>query len=225
MKQIYKQQSKGSLHFFVPLGMKKWCESIGIHKDHVSELDWWDDATLTSGSTNLKFTCTPCQHGSGRSMFDQNTTLWASWAVEQVSSPINAASDCKVWFGGDTAYRCVPRGMPREEEHTLPHCPAFKEIGGKFGGFDLAMIPIGAYSPRFFMSNVHASPEDSVEIHADIKSRQSVGMHWATWQLTDERILEPRERLQAAVRAKGLSEDSFTTLPEIGATMRVRPQL
>lgn len=71
------------------------------------------------------------------------------------------------------------------------------------------------------MSRVHANPEDSVEIHSDIRSRRSVGIHWGTWQLTDERVMEPPERLAAAAKAKGLGADEFTTLEAIGATLRV----
>lgn len=85
------------------------------------------------------------------------------------------------------------------------------------------MIPIGAYSPRYFMSRVHASPEDSVEIHLDIRSRKSVGMHYYAWQLTDEYIHEPPERLRKQVKAKGLQPDEFVALDAIGSTLRVTP--
>ncbi|KAL7008026.1 Protein-lysine N-methyltransferase efm4 [Cystobasidiomycetes sp. EMM_F5] len=227
LQQIYKQQNRGSVHFFVPLGMKKWMKSINIPNEHITELDWWDNAVLTSkaeaeaeSGNQLRFTCTPCQHFSGRGLFDRDATLWASWAVEAVSASAGPPA-CKVWFGGDTAYKAVPKGCTPEEEKLLPVCPAFKEIGQRFGGFDLALIPIGAYSPRWFMSRVHANPEDSVEIHSDIRSRRSVGIHWGTWQLTDERVMEPPERLAAAAKAKGLGADEFTTLEAIGATLRV----
>lgn len=66
------------------------------------------------------------------------------------------------------------------DENNVPCCPAFKEIGERIGPFDLSMIPIGAYSPRWFMSPVHCSPEDAVMVHLDIKSKRSVGMHWGT---------------------------------------------
>jgi N-acyl-phosphatidylethanolamine-hydrolysing phospholipase D len=223
-------------------------KSIGIKSDHISEFDWWDSATLKTpltGDAQLKITCTPCQHFSGRGIFDRNATLWASWAVE-FENPKQAikAPPCKVWFGGDTGYRSVPRGYPRDQEHTLPHCPVFKDIGEKFGGFDLAvspdcspssqnaltcvsmkMIPIGAFEPRWFMSSVHCNPEDSVAMHLDVKSRKSVGIHWACFPLTCEKVWEPKERLEATVaRTEGMQKDDFIALNRIGETLRVNPK-
>lgn len=110
-------------------------------------MDWWDDrtATVLLPSTDasaepikaeFRLTCTPCQHFTGRGVFDRFKTLWASWAVEDLTGPAKS----KVWFGGDTAYRSVLEG---ENEDEVPVCPAFKEIGEKFGSFDLAFIPIG----------------------------------------------------------------------------------
>lgn len=194
-------QPKGSVHFFVPLGNKKWFASaIGTSENDVTEFDWWDNASFTTSEqthSKLRITCTPCQHFANRSIWDRNHTLWASWAVEQLpTSSANEAGQaaatagekpiCKVWFGGDTAYKGVRRGMTPEEEAKLPHCPAFEEIGDRFKFFDFAvsperlrkyylyvchllltptfvffcmslqMIPIGAYSPRWFMSQIHA---------------------------------------------------------------------
>ncbi len=82
--------------------------------------------------TSFKLTCTPAQHLTGRGPLDQGKTLWSSWAVEGEGK--------KVYFAGDTGYRSVKDG---EDEAERPVCPAFKEIGERFGGFDLAMIPIG----------------------------------------------------------------------------------
>ena len=76
----------------------------------------------------------------------------------------------------------------------------------------MALLPIGAYSPRAFMSSFHASPEDAVEMHVDVRSRRSVGMHWGTFPLTDEPLLEPVERLQEAVKRKGLRSDEFVAI-------------
>lgn len=144
LKHLYKAQEKGTLHFFVSLKVKGLLTSLGIKDGHVSEFDWWDSA-IVSGSADpahkLRVTCTPAQHFSGRGMLDRNQSLWASWAVEQISSneEEKSAARPRVWFGGDTAYRSVPRGVPLEEEEKFPHCPEFQAIGEKFGGFDLAV--------------------------------------------------------------------------------------
>ncbi|KAF9145464.1 hypothetical protein BGX30_008681 [Mortierella sp. GBA39] len=123
----------------------------------------------------------------------------------------------KVFFGGDTGYRYVPKGA---DENAMPHCPAFKEIGDRIGPFDLSMIPIGAYSPRWFMSPIHCSPEDAVRVHEDIKSKRSVGMHWGTWILTDEDVSEPPKRLEAEMKSRGHDPNSFNVV-SIGETLVV----
>jgi N-acyl-phosphatidylethanolamine-hydrolysing phospholipase D len=130
-----------STHFFAPLGNKKWFEANGIAKENCSELDWWDQAILQIGGETEKFklrlTATPCQHFANRGLFDRNKTLWAGWAVEQLDQ--GEKTNCKVFFGGDTAYKGRPRNLKPEDEENLPHCPAFKEVGQKFGGFDFSV--------------------------------------------------------------------------------------
>ena len=88
-------------------------------------------------------TCTPAQHFTGRGLFDRFKSLWSSWAVEDVTT------GRKAWFGGDTGYRTVLNG---EDEDSLPVCPEFKRIGEVFGGFDLALIPIGCVVRLFLFS-------------------------------------------------------------------------
>ncbi|KAG2207524.1 hypothetical protein INT47_004274 [Mucor saturninus] len=205
--------------FYVPLGNKSWFK---LPEDRVIELDWWETATLQNSTTQLTMTCTPCQHFSGRGLFDRNKTLWASWCIQaQKDGEVQ-----KVFFGGDTGYRAVPADTKPEFQYdtqyldTLPHCPAFKEIGEKMGPFDLAFIPIGAYSPRWFMSPIHCSPEDAVELHCDIKSKQSIGIHWGTFILTDEPLFEPPKRLKAAMEKRGLDAQHFNVLP-LGGTFTV----
>ncbi|KAJ3295589.1 hypothetical protein HK104_002493 [Borealophlyctis nickersoniae] len=204
-----KKLAKPHTWFFVPLGNKAWFTSIGI--DNVFECDWWDEYefTVEKGGKEVKATigrtriaCTPCQHFTGRSLTDRNQTLWSSWVVK--------GNNTSFFFGGDTGYRTVPSNDA--DLSQLPVCPAFKEIGEKYGPFDMAAIPIGAYSPRWFMSTVHCSPEDAVCVHQDVRSRHSIGMHWGTFTLTDEPYFEPRERLKKALAEKGLPDTEFHTL-------------
>lgn len=86
------------------------------------------------------------------------------------------------------------------------------------------MIPTGAYSPSGFMSQIHANPEDAVHIHQDVKSLKSVSMHHSCWILTDEPIYEPRERLDACTKARGMSAGEFTNIESIGSTVRTTPK-
>ncbi|KAF2828860.1 Metallo-hydrolase/oxidoreductase [Ophiobolus disseminans] len=213
--------------FFAPLGNKVWFEKGGI--EQVVELDWWESRDVRledkgkgkrvdvvgSGSecgegkgSGIKATigALPCQHVSARTGFDKNKTLWASWSVESGGS--------KVWFGGDTGYRTVPELDPSIDDYGpefahLPVCPAFSHIGLLRGPFDLGLIPIGAYEPRHMFSAMHADPKDSANIFVDTKCRNALGMHWGTWVLTEEDVLEPPRKLKEALRWKGVGEGKF----------------
>ncbi|KAG0211761.1 hypothetical protein BGX33_004103 [Mortierella sp. NVP41] len=211
---IQKLQKDHKPFFYVPLGNKAWFHSIGI-KDKVTE---WDahEHSFHDDKSGIKVLCTPCQHFTGRSLTDHYKTLWASWVIETIPKTTEE-KPVKVFFGGDTGYRYVPKGA---DENAMPHCPAFKEIGDRVGPFDLSMIPIGAYSPRWFMSPIHCSPEDAVRVHEDIKSKRSVGMHWGTWVLTDEDVTEPPKRLEAEMKNRGHDPNTFNTL-SIGETLVV----
>lgn len=226
-----------NVEFFVPLGNKAWFNKIGINS--VTELDWWEERTITlsaktdkssvqddanpfdassNASSNVEdiratIGCLPCQHSSGRTPFDRARTLWASWSV--------TAGGKKIWFGGDTGYRTVPELPPSEFDYgekyaDLPHCPAFKQIGELRGPFDLGLIPIGAYDPRFVMSPMHANPYDSVNIFLDTKCKRALGIHWGTWVLTSEEVLEPPRVLKKAMKWKGLQEEGVFEVCDIG---------
>ncbi|KAL3420780.1 N-acyl-phosphatidylethanolamine-hydrolyzing phospholipase D [Phlyctema vagabunda] len=227
-------KSHPEAQFMVGLGLKKWFEECGIK--NVVEMDWWNDVDLTlsprtgekrisNASTQssipkstqsditARISCLPCQHTSARSAFDQNTTLWCSWAV--------TSGGKSVWFGGDTGYRAVPR-LPKgvddygEEYKDLPQCPAFKQIGDLRGPFDLGLIPIGAYDPRDIMSSMHANPFDSVNIFIDTKCKRAMGIHWGTWVLTTEDVLEPPQLLKKAMAWKSLPETGVFDVCDIG---------
>ncbi|KAI9026800.1 beta-lactamase superfamily domain-containing protein, partial [Hyaloraphidium curvatum] len=201
--------------YFVPLGIGAWFAS-NFPGYPVREMDWWDSSSLAHPSDpkrGVEFTCTPCQHFSGRTLWDRDTTLWSSWSLKALDS------GRKVFFAGDTGYRSVPKGFTGDVG-SLPHCPAFKEIGDRLGPFDLAAIPIGAYSPRWFMSPVHLDPRDAVDVHRDVRSKKSVGMHWGTFILTDEPVMEPPIRLAEEAAKGGLGKDEFVVV-DIGATLVV----
>jgi N-acyl-phosphatidylethanolamine-hydrolysing phospholipase D len=219
--------------FLVGLGLKKWFESSGVK--NVQELDWWEDVDITlapntsekristassvtpqstsSSDITARISCLPCQHTSARSGFDKNRTLWCSWAVKSGGK--------SVWFGGDTGYRTVPQLPEGEDDYgekyaNLPSCPAFKQIGELRGPFDLGLIPIGAYDPRYIMSPMHANPFDSVNIFIDTKCKRAMGIHWGTWVLTSEDVLEPPALLKKAMKWKDLPETGVFDVCDIG---------
>jgi N-acyl-phosphatidylethanolamine-hydrolysing phospholipase D len=107
----------------------------------------------------------------------------------------------------DTGYRAVPRLPEGEDDYSpkyahLPVCPAFAQIGAHRGPFDLGLIPIGAYAPRWAFSGMHADPHDAVNIFRDTRCKRALGMHWGTWVLTEEDVREPPRRLVEALRVE-----------------------
>ena len=130
------------------------------------EFLWWEEIIFD----NTKFIFTPAQHWSARGLRDRNKSLWGSWFIKN--------EDKNIFHAGDTGYS-----------------DDFIEIRNRLGAVDFAMIPIGAYDPQWFMSYSHVNPEEALNIAKDLDAKKSIGMHWGTFILTDEPVLEPRERL------------------------------
>src|SRR5690606_27771597 len=156
------------------------------------ECDWGETAEMGP----LRLYCLPAQHFSGRSLFDRNKTLWCSWMLE--------VGDKRVYFVGDTGY-----------------APFFKEVGQTFGPVDCAIIPIGAYRPRWYMHPVHVDVREAVQIHKDVGSRFSVASHWGTFALAQEPAHEPAIYLEKVAAEERLS-DAFRTM-NFGETVRLVP--
>lgn len=176
--------------FLVPLGLKAWFNGIGI--DSVIELDWWQNHSING----VEFHLTPVQHWSARSVNDRSVTLWGGWAV--------LGTDFHWYYAGDTGYS-------RDFADTASMFAA-RQTEALGGGFDLALIPIGAYEPRWFMSQQHVNPMESVRIHQDVKAKRSIGVHWGTFQLTDEPLYQPPRDLAMARQALGVKEADFGVL-------------
>lgn len=172
--------------WLVPHGVKKWFRKLGI--SNVIELSWWEEIRLHT-PIPIKATAVPAQHFSGRGLLDWNRTLWAGWVLEIDKSKT-------LYFVGDTGYNGVD----------------FKEIGNKWKGIDLSLIPIGCYVPRKFMSGVHTDPQNAVAIHRDVGSKLSIGMHWKTFGLGDELSHLPPYELLLALEKSGLDPETFRAL-------------
>ncbi|KAF7288593.1 Zn-dependent hydrolase oxidoreductase family [Mycena indigotica] len=217
-------------HVFAPYGAanQSYFRKLGVPANRTHCLDWWDARRVTTtlpsdkaASIAFDVTCTPGQHFTGRGLHDRCHTLWAGWVVESAPGPDDkkVKTTGKVYFAGDTGYRSVTSDTD-DGPDDLPVCPAFKEIGERWGGMDLALIPIGAYTPRSFLSPVHSAPRDSVAIFKDVKARRGLGMHWGTWLLGAEQILDPPEKLAEEAQKAGLKEGAFTVCG-IGETVLV----
>lgn len=140
----------------------------------VTEMDWGDSTTFG----DLTIYCTPAQHWSKRSLTDTRKALWSSWAIIGPSK--------RFYFAGDSGY-----------------FSGFREIGDKLGPFDLAAMPIGAYQPNVMMRAAHMNPEEAVQASLDVRAKAAVGMHYGTFNLSDEPVAEPPLRFkQAAANGK-----------------------
>jgi L-ascorbate metabolism protein UlaG (beta-lactamase superfamily) len=149
----------------------------------VEELDWWQPASTPP----LPITATRAHHFSARGVLDRNRALWGGFVV--------TAGSQRIYFAGDTAY-----------------APFFADVRHRLGPIDLALLPIGAYEPRWFMQSVHMNPEEAVQAHLDLQATASVGMHFGTFQLTTEGIDEPLRALNTAREARGVSAACFRTI-------------
>lgn len=178
------------------LGNERFLRRKGFRK--VLELDWWQERVETlPGGEVMAVQALPAQHFSSRHLFDRDRTLWAGFAVR--------AAGRSVYFVGDSGYG----------EH-------FAAIGRHLKSPDLALIPIGAYEPRWFMRRAHVNPQEAVRIHLEVRPRLSLAMHFGTFQLTDEGMADPALQLQEALRAQGVSEDRFQ-VPRFGVSVEVPP--
>ena len=169
------------LPWITPLAYRAWFGDVGAR--NVTELDWWEETEIVGVTGAVRVACAPAQHWTRRALKEMNDRLWASFAL-------TLPDGRRIYFGGDSGYF---RG--------------YAEIGERLGPFDVTLLPIGAYDPRWFMAPAHMNPEEAVRAHRELGGRGAfVGMHWGTFRLTDEDPLEPPVRARAAWTAEGLPE-------------------
>jgi L-ascorbate metabolism protein UlaG (beta-lactamase superfamily) len=182
-------QPGGPPLFVVPLGIDLWMKDLGITK--TKAMDWWDSFVHAAPHGDVTISFVPAQHWSSRTPWDRNRSLWGGFVVQTAAG----AQPFSFYFTGDTGYSAD-----------------FAEIGAKFGGFDVAMIPVGCYLPRWFMQRQHVNEDEAARIHRDVKSRFSVGVHWGVFRLCDDPVDSPIDGLPAARRAHGIPDDSFVLM-------------
>ncbi|MFK0217036.1 MBL fold metallo-hydrolase [Streptomyces vinaceus] len=176
---------------FVPAGLARWCRRRGFSR--VTELDWWECAELGG----VRFDFVPAHHWSKRSLLDTCRTLWGGWVLSETQA---AGTPRKAYFAGDTGYG-----------HW------FGEIGRRHPGIDLALLPIGAYAPRWWLRDVHADPEEAVRACREVGARRMAPMHWGTFVLSAEPVTEPLHRVRAAWARAGLPREDLWDLPVGGS--------
>lgn len=173
-------------HFITALGVGAHLNKWGIPEDKVTELDWWE----STESNGIVFTATPARHFSGRGMGNRFSTLWASFVMRGKST--------NIFIGGDSGYY-----------------EGFKEIGKKFGPFDLTILECGQYGEAW--PHIHMFPEQTVSAHSDLKGNLLLPVHWGKFSLSLHPWQEPIERLLREAVQTGIS----VTTPRIGETFSV----
>jgi L-ascorbate metabolism protein UlaG (beta-lactamase superfamily) len=174
-------------HFLTPLGVGDTLVKWGVPAAKVRQLDWWQSAAVG----NVRLTATPAQHFSGRSLHDGNQTLWASWVIQ--------GGGQRVFFSGDSGY-----------------FDGFKQIGDKFGPFDLTMIETGAYDPQW--PDVHMQPEQTMQAHIDLQGELLMPIHNGTFDLAMHAWHEPFDRISALAEERG----QRIATPEIGQRLSLQ---
>ena len=176
--------------FLAPLGVGDTLVSWGVPVHKVRQLGWWE--SVSAGS--LRLTATPAQHFSGRTLWDGNKTLWASWVIE--------SDDLRVLFSGDTGY-----------------FKGFKEIGDKFGPFDLTLMETGAYDPKW--PDIHMQPKETMQAHIDLRGKVLLPIHNGTFDLAMHSWDDPLEQITALAQARGQT----LATPMIGEALNIaQPQ-
>lgn len=147
--------------FITPLGVDLYLKKQGFSK--TVSLDWWEETSVTD---SVEIAAVQAQHFSSRGPFDRDKTLWAGFVIKSQKG--------NIYFAGDTGYNNF-----------------FTEIGERYAPIKTSLIPIGAYIPRWFMSPVHVDPAQAIQIHKDLKSEFSIGMHYGTFPLADDGLDDP----------------------------------
>ena len=181
------QALKGKVgQYYTPLGVGNHLIAWGIEKEKINELNWWDSINLDS----IKLVCTPARHFSGRGLFDRSTTLWCSWVIKGTKD--------NIYFSGDGGY----------DTH-------FKEIGDKYGPFDISLMECGQYNEDWKL--LHMMPEETVQASLDLKSKLTLPIHWGGFTLAFHDWTDPIERV--LIKANEL--DMPITTPKIGEPVTI----
>ncbi|WP_449601132.1 MBL fold metallo-hydrolase [Paenibacillus sp. Marseille-Q9583] len=171
----------------VPVGLKRKMLRKGFH--NCVEMEWWQEIKL--GKIKLSFV--PTQHWTRRTPWDTNTSHWGGYILEPADSG-NQKSSPNLYFAGDSGY-----------------FPGFKEIGSRYK-IDIALMPIGAYEPEWFMTSQHVNPEEAIQAFLDVGAETMIPMHYGTFRLADDTAREALDRMENARVKQAISEERIRTL-------------
>lgn len=189
IKTLKKLWSRDQPLFIVPLGVDLYLKKKGIK--NIKTMEWWK--AIKQGPLDVSMV--PAQHFSGRGMFDRDKTLWGGYMISDGNE--------KIYFAGDTGY----------------NQKMYFDIKQQHPKIDTALLPIGAYKPRWFMSSIHTSPIEAVEIHKQLNCKKSIAMHYGTFPLAYDEQLDAPKELQLAMKRSDIKMNDFLLLKEGEAFM------
>ncbi|GAB6992408.1 MBL fold metallo-hydrolase [Paenibacillus pini] len=207
IRKLYRAGTK----LIVPIGLKSKMIRKGFH--NCVEMKWWEHIVVG----NVRISFVPTQHWTRRTPFDTNTSHWGGFVLEPVEPPVleeegNSASrgvqslPPNLYFAGDSGY-----------------FPGFKEIGEKFN-IHVALMPIGAYEPEWFMTSQHTNPEEALRAFLDVKAETMIPMHYGTFKLADDTAREALDRMENERIRLNIEQDRIQIL-SYGQTLRIHPEL
>lgn len=188
-KSVLKLKDKTN-HFYVPLGIKSHLEAWNVSSNKISELDWWQNIEFY----DINLVCTPAQHFSGRKLNNRQSTLWSSWVIQSKSE--------NIYFSGDSGY-----------------ASHFKEIGEKYGPFDIALMECGQYNEMW--SDIHMMPEETAQAGIDVKAKKIMPIHWAGFKLALHEWTDPIKRVKKKAAQLGIE----VITPTIGQEIKVKDSI
>jgi L-ascorbate metabolism protein UlaG (beta-lactamase superfamily) len=183
----------------VPIGLKRKMLRKGFH--NCVEMEWWQEIKL--GRIKLSFV--PTQHWTRRTPWDTNTSHWGGYILEPAETASRKEPSPNLYFAGDSGY-----------------FPGFKEIGSRYK-IHIALMPIGAYEPEWFMTSQHVNPEEAIQAFVDVGAEIMIPMHYGTFRLADDTAREALDRMESARMKHEISEDRIRTL-SYGETLIVQPE-
>ena len=177
-------------HFYAPLGVGEHLKAWDVPSEKITELDWWQETYLD----NIKLVCTPAQHFSGRKINNSQSTLWSSWVIQSKTE--------NIYFSGDSGY-----------------ATHFKEIGAKYGPFDIALMECGQYNQMW--ADIHMMPEETVQAGLDLNAQKIMPIHWGGFKLALHSWTDPIERV--TVKAEELNLPLLA--PKLGEEIMVKDSI
>lgn len=204
----------------VPVGLRRKMINKGFRR--VIELQWWESATIKG----VKFSFVPTQHWTRRTPFDTNTSHWGGFVMEPV------LQDAKRDSGSSDESPCDNEPVAEDGTRLLPPNLYFAGDSGYFEGFKLigerfnihlALMPIGAYEPEWFMTSQHVNPEEALQAFQDVKAETMIPMHYGTFKLADDTAREALDRMEAERERLGIAKERIRVL-KYGETFKVQPE-